>query len=839
MELLKVVKANIKDKMVQLITQGKTTFINEGKAGLTVKSKFFNDITEQLSDNNVEPPEEWNIELQRLFHLLMSRFIPLGPEETLKSLIFQWFESGEMSLETWREWSKWFNEGVKLSTLKAIKWPQASPGGVIQLNFHRALKTIPTDDFQEKDGLIAVLKLYLQEPEIKIDENGTTLNVVGRTIFLSSIKKKIESMMQGTTILQVDIVARDVFHIDTDLEGKDWQGKNLCVVTEKVNVWGDRIIDVSGSGYAEQNWKAQNGGIGCDGENGKDGRPGESSGNIAIMTKDILNPQKLKLVLNGGNGENGQNGGDGGDGADGKGVTMDELKAACVKYDSLYRTNWSHFINYEPVNWTRTFYSYNYSKEYLYYKYIDPNKRTMIYSLASYAGWTYSWYELFVWIQGTDGTAGGVGGRNGCGGEGGNQGECNVINSDTGVEFTAVNITKNPGRNGTDGTVGECGKSGNNGNHMAVIDRSASGTNKFFYGEKSATRLKMEYYVKSDTKRRINGYRKHVEDESSVFGEFEFQDVPKGGIRKTKQKQKQERSTEAQTTMKKSIVLNKLWEKAAEHTAQLDGALAAAMVTVKSTTTANFEIEESVEEEESTEQEQEVVVAAAIKKCAQERSATKRSEIIASVENFLTTHPIEPVEAALKWVNAPQPLIALGLIYVDQQEYPRANTIFDSVITKCPEFAGEAGYYKGIIEQQSVRKVKEIPKDIKESITKKTPQFVIKALSGNFANTTSEAYETAKKALKDWLPDNVCEIDDVQRIKTEDYLLQAIRTLNQRTENKETLHTIVSRLRKVVGSKTIASSGFQNQTEELKTTLDCLSSSAYDMIGHAILQGTN
>ncbi|CAF3759701.1 unnamed protein product [Rotaria sp. Silwood1] len=759
----------------QGISEKYINHLQDNNSQQLLEKRNFNQVTTQttVTDNNVEPPEEWNIELQRLFHLLMSRFIPLGPEETLKSLIFQWFESGEMSLETWREWSKWFNEGVKLSTLKAIKWPQASPGGVIQLNFHRALKTIPTDDFQEKDGLIAVLKLYLQEPEIKIDENGTTLNVVGRTIFLSSIKKKIESMMQGTTILQVDIVARDVFHIDTDLEGKDWQGKNLCVVTEKVNVWGDRIIDVSGSGYAEQNWKAQNGGIGCDGENGKDGRPGESSGNIAIMTKDILNPQKLKLVLNGGNGENGQNGGDGGDGADGKGVTMDELKAACVKYD-------------------------------------NPNKRTMIYSLASYAGWTYSWYELFVWIQGTDGTAGGVGGRNGCGGEGGNQGECNVINSDTGVEFTAVNITKNPGRNGTDGTVGECGKSGNNGNHMAVIDRSASGTNKFFYGEKSATRLKMEYYVKSDTKRRINGYRKHVEDESSVFGEFEFQDVPKGGIRKTKQKQKQERSTEAQTTMKKSIVLNKLWEKAAEHTAQLDGALAAAMVT-----------------------------AAAIKKCAQERSATKRSEIIASVENFLTTHPIEPVEAALKWVNAPQPLIALGLIYVDQQEYPRANTIFDSVITKCPEFAGEAGYYKGIIEQQSVRKVKEIPKDIKESITKKTPQFVIKALSGNFANTTSEAYETAKKALKDWLPDNVCEIDDVQRIKTEDYLLQAIRTLNQRTENKETLHTIVSRLRKVVGSKTIASSGFQNQTEELKTTLDCLSSSAYDMIGHAILQGTN
>jgi len=513
-----------------------------------------------------------------------------------------------MSLETWREWSKWFNEGVKLSTLKTIKWPTASQGDVVQLNFLKVLKTIPTDDFQEKDGLITVLKLYLQEPEIKKDEDGTTLNVIGRTIFLSSIKKKIENIMQNDNILQVDIFARDVFHIDVDLENKDWHGKNLCIVTDKVNVWNDRIIDVSGSGYQEQNSKAPNGTIGCDGSNGKDGRPGESSGNIVIMTKDISNSQKLKLILNGGNGENGQNGGDGGDGADGKEVTIDDLTAACIKYGSLYRTNWKHFIEYEPENWTRTTCSYNYSKEYLYYEYIDSNKRTMIYSLASYAGWTYSWYELVVWIKGTDGGAGGIGGLNGCGGEGGNQGECNIINPDTGAEFTTVNIIKNAGRSGTDGTVGECGKSGCNGNHMAVIDRSASGTNKFFYGEKSAIRLKMEYYTKSDDKRRINGYRKHVENESSVFGEFEFQDVPKGGIRKMKQKQKQERSTEAQTTMKKSIVLNKLCEKGAEHMAQLDGALTTAMTTVKSTTVMNLETEETVDDEESTEQEQEVVI---------------------------------------------------------------------------------------------------------------------------------------------------------------------------------------------------------------------------------------
>ncbi len=77
-ELLKVVKAKLKDRMVELITQGKTAFINEGKTGLTVKSQFLSDLTKQMSDNGVQAPEEWNTELQRFFHLLMSRFIPSG-----------------------------------------------------------------------------------------------------------------------------------------------------------------------------------------------------------------------------------------------------------------------------------------------------------------------------------------------------------------------------------------------------------------------------------------------------------------------------------------------------------------------------------------------------------------------------------------------------------------------------------------------------------------------------------------------------------------------------------------------------------------------------------------
>ncbi len=77
-ELLKVVKAKLKERMVELITQGKTAFINEGKTALTVKSQFLSDIIKQMSDNGVQPPEEWNIELQRFFHLLMSRFIPSG-----------------------------------------------------------------------------------------------------------------------------------------------------------------------------------------------------------------------------------------------------------------------------------------------------------------------------------------------------------------------------------------------------------------------------------------------------------------------------------------------------------------------------------------------------------------------------------------------------------------------------------------------------------------------------------------------------------------------------------------------------------------------------------------
>ena len=79
-ELLKVVKAKMKERMVELIIQAKMDFIDEGKAGLSMKSKFFYLIIDQLTVNGIEPPEEWNIELQNFFHLLMSRFIASGED---------------------------------------------------------------------------------------------------------------------------------------------------------------------------------------------------------------------------------------------------------------------------------------------------------------------------------------------------------------------------------------------------------------------------------------------------------------------------------------------------------------------------------------------------------------------------------------------------------------------------------------------------------------------------------------------------------------------------------------------------------------------------------------
>ena len=109
-----------------------------------------------------------------------------------------------------------------------------------------------------------------------------------------------------------------------DLEG------SLCLQNSK--------ILLSGKGFEPGKSKATSApSTTYRGADGKNGQPGESSGNISILATKMFNPGKLIVELNGGRGEDGQDGGDGYDGKNGVGITTSDLNDLVVSYYSLYR----------------------------------------------------------------------------------------------------------------------------------------------------------------------------------------------------------------------------------------------------------------------------------------------------------------------------------------------------------------------------------------------------------------------------------------------------------------------------------------------------------------------
>ncbi|KAE9547960.1 hypothetical protein FO519_008827, partial [Halicephalobus sp. NKZ332] len=649
-ELLKFVKAGIKELMKTEIIAGETKFIDSCKENLSLKKSDFSHWTERLVNNNIKLEDNrlipWREDFTKYFHFLLNRFVSSGPEETIKLLMIEWLELGEMSLEVWGQWCEWFKNGAHLSTLKTIKWAKSSCNDVIKPKFIETLAKISTDEFSDAENLKALLALYLKDPEIEKETKGAinddtkaakteTVNVIGRTIFLSLVVKDLESSIKETDAEEVNIIAANVLHINCSLDSEIWQGRNLAIVADRVNVWGKQVINVSGKGYknSELRERAQDGGSGEDGKDGDDGKAGESSGGVAIVTPEMANAEKLTIILSGGDGQDGQDGGNGGDGIDGKGVTEEELLNTCLPYSSLYRDYWSNFQGYSPEGWERKE-EQCMEGDFIFHVYEDKYGRKMYYTYSCYYGW-YSWYELVLWIKGGNATAGGSGGLNGRGGEGGNQGECTVINPDTGLSHDVRKIQNN-GKNGKDGKVGSCGKLGQNGNDMVLIDRSGSGNNKHIIGKSGKFRLEVKYYNSSAELRRMNGYRKYYLGESDCFGEFMERKLLPGGQIQNERQQREERSSENEMTMKNSIVLSKVMQKAMEIKAKLDSAVSSVASKVKQSVKVvqNTETEEQAEEE-SMEQEQEVVIVKDINEEQLDNLGSRRRRCKLTPEQFL------------------------------------------------------------------------------------------------------------------------------------------------------------------------------------------------------------
>uniref|UniRef100_A0A914XMC0 Chloroplast protein-transporting ATPase n=1 Tax=Plectus sambesii TaxID=2011161 RepID=A0A914XMC0_9BILA len=619
-------KAMVKIEMERIVAAGNANFIRRAKRqkqSLLEMTEFCKFNT-RLRSKGVDLDKEcitWDGELSKLFDLLVSRFAPQGPEDALKLVIVQWLRSGEMSWEIFQQWHAWHTRGVDLCTLRQVEWAQATPRDIIFGDFKRALAAMPTDDFVIKEDLQEQLSVLLEQPKFKTtgDSKCKTLVVEGPTVYLSQVKARVEEYLEDKSVIEVNIFAWDVLQVDTDLTAMHWHGKNLCVVSEKVNVMGTSTIDVSGTGYAQVKSKAAKGTAGTasapggKGHDGEDGHAGESSGNITIITKEMINASCLTLKLNGGNGEHGQSGGDGGDGVDGAGVTEEYLNEIKIKYDSLYRTSWIQFYEYTPKGCMSASRDTVKWEEYISKEFNDAAGRTIIYSVAKNRGWVYSLYELYFIIKGTDGTGGGPGGKNGCGGEGGNHGECTLINSDTNEaldtsEMFRVQVEKNMGKSGEDGDVGACGIFGTNGNDRGFIDRSAKESSYVPYGTNGNKRLTRKWDYSSGKYNRVDGYRKHYLKEAAHFTRIEEGDIPAVSSKQTRQKleKKTQRCTWAETVAKKSIVTSSVMEKASEYFAAYNKRLS--LATILQQCVKNVQDAQEIEQEEQESVEQQVTV---------------------------------------------------------------------------------------------------------------------------------------------------------------------------------------------------------------------------------------
>uniref|UniRef100_A0A914QTZ2 Uncharacterized protein n=1 Tax=Panagrolaimus davidi TaxID=227884 RepID=A0A914QTZ2_9BILA len=182
-------------------------------------------------------------------------------------------------------------------------------------------------------------------------------------------------------------------------------GKNLIIITKTLKIPKNVEINLSGKHATLTTGAAKNGMIaGEDGEDGKNGIAGESSGNCLILTQTITDKEKenLRILLNGGNGSKGQDGGAGADGEDGVGAEVDMIEKDKIK---IIFKNAVNFLT--AGGFSRTLDSE-------YATVINDGPTKFANDSANFFA-THS-YRLY---KGSDGKPGGEGGRKGIGGEGG------------------------------------------------------------------------------------------------------------------------------------------------------------------------------------------------------------------------------------------------------------------------------------------------------------------------------------------------------------------------------------------------------------------------------------
>uniref|UniRef100_A0AC35G7J9 Uncharacterized protein n=1 Tax=Panagrolaimus sp. PS1159 TaxID=55785 RepID=A0AC35G7J9_9BILA len=157
------------------------------------------------------------------------------------------------------------------------------------------------------------------------DEDGHhVLEVSGRKIIFSTVIKKLETRF-NSKVTQLRFSATNEIVVDEDIT---FPGICISIVSPNVIIKGQITFDISGKDAPDNSdiEKASDGvEKGSDGQDGHDGVAGGSAGHFCIYANSVKNPEKLHVVMNGGNGNNGQDGGNGKMGEDGYGEKFNEV----------------------------------------------------------------------------------------------------------------------------------------------------------------------------------------------------------------------------------------------------------------------------------------------------------------------------------------------------------------------------------------------------------------------------------------------------------------------------------------------------------------------------------
>jgi hypothetical protein len=297
-----------------------------------------------------------------------------------------------------------------------------------------AARKVHAEDLTVKSFIQTQLRSFISDATVKINDSAVE---IAKKIFRSD---EIETFFGS--FAQVSVIC-DTFHIDRDLPDSA-RGKNFAVLANFVHVHGDITWNLSGKDQTtlEQAGRNEHG----EGEDGANGRVGESGGNCEIKCrKSFINSESLKIISNGGNGANGQDGGDGRNGQDGNDAAAGDF------FDSAFYAFRVRFDNEKERHAWAAKNTDNYNE---YLKNDRKQKRKFIFVQRMDLNG-----RGFMLVRGSNGEAGMAGGRGGLGGEGGHRGSIKVDCP----HLIGVTYESKYGRRGSDGSDGVNGIKGRDG----------------------------------------------------------------------------------------------------------------------------------------------------------------------------------------------------------------------------------------------------------------------------------------------------------------------------------------------------------------------------------------